>query len=79
MGVKLEGKDDDETDILLNPAHALVGKYGANRGMADAFADWIGKAEGGQRVVDGFEQNGFVLYTRAPREVWTEFDDLGLE
>ena len=62
----MEGKDEDETDVLLNPARALVGAYGDNKDMADAFADWIGRAEGGQKVVGGFEQNGVVLYTRAP-------------
>ena len=64
--VQLEGKDDDKTDILLNPARALVGAYGDNKAMADAFADWIGKPEGGQKVVSEFKQNGVVLYTRAP-------------
>ena len=63
---QLEGKDDDKTDIMLNPARALVGAYGDNKAMADAFADWIGRPEGGQRVVSEFKQNGVVLYTRAP-------------
>ena len=66
ISVQLEGKDDDKTDIMLNPARALVGAYGDNKAMADAFADWIGRPEGGQRVVSEFKQNGVVLYTRAP-------------
>ena len=65
-GVKLEGKDDDKTDTMLNPAHALVGAYGDNKAMADAFADWIGKPDGGQKVVSEFKQHDVVLYTRVP-------------
>ena len=62
----MEGKDDDKTDVMLNPAHVLVGKYGVNKDMADAFAEWIARPDGGQRVVSEFEQNGVVLYTKAP-------------
>ena len=64
--VQMEGKDDDKTDILLNPARALVGAYGENKAMADAFAAWIASPDGGQRVVSEFRQNGVVLYTEAP-------------
>lgn len=70
---QMEGKDDDKTDILLNPARALVGAYGKNKAMADAFAEWIARPEGGQKVVGGFEVNGVVLYTRAPREIPSGF------
>ena len=66
MVKQMEGKDDDKTDILLNPARALVGAYGENKAMADAFADWIARSEGGQKVVGTFAANGVVLYTKAP-------------
>ena len=62
----MEGKDDDKTDILLNPAHVLVGAYGENKAMADAFAAWMGRPDGGQKVVSEFAQHGVVLYTKAP-------------
>ena len=58
---------------MLNPAHVLVGagrrgddKDKEKKAMANAFADWLGMAKGGQRIVSQFEQNGQVLYTRAP-------------
>lgn len=62
----MEGKDDDKTDVLLNPARALVGAYGKNEAMADAFAEWMAKPDGGQKVVGRFTVNGVVLYTKAP-------------
>lgn len=62
----MEGKDNDKTDILLNPARVLVGAYGENKAMADAFAEWIARPDGGQEVVGEFAVNGVVLYTKAP-------------
>ena len=62
----MEGKDDDKTGTLLNPARALVGAYGKNKDMADAFAEWISRPSGGQEVVCTFAVNGVVLYTKAP-------------
>ena len=62
----MEGRDSDETDVLLNPARVLVGAYGENKAMADAFAEWIVRPDGGQKVVGGFAVNGVVLYTKAP-------------
>lgn len=62
----MEGKDDDKTDILLNPARVLVGTHGVNKNMADSFAEWVAKPDGGQKVVRGFVVNGEVLYTEAP-------------
>ena len=64
--VQLEGKDEDKTPIMLNPAHALVGKHCENKAMADAFAKWVKRLDGGQKVVSEFEQNGKVLYMPAP-------------
>ncbi len=66
MTMQMEGKDEDKTDILLNPARALVGTYGENKEMANAFAEWVARPEGGQKVVSYFAANGVVLYTRAP-------------
>ena len=43
----MEGKADDKTDVLLNPARALVGAYGESKAMADAFAKWIARLNGG--------------------------------
>lgn len=63
---QLEGHDSDPDPILLNPAHALVGKWGRYRDTARAFADWMVRADGGQKVVGGFVVGGMVLYTRAP-------------
>lgn len=69
MKIFMEGKDDDKTDILLNPARALVGAYGENKAMADAFAEWVSRPEGGQKVVGDFAVDGVVLYTQAPLEI----------
>lgn len=33
--------------------------------MAHAFADWMVREDGGQKVVGGFMGGGVVLYTRA--------------
>ena len=66
--VQREGKDEDQPPIMLNPAHVLVGQQCDNKGMADAFAKWIKRPEGGQKVVSEFKQNGVVLYTPAPLE-----------
>lgn len=61
----MEGRDTDKTDILLNPARVLVGTHGENKAMADAFAEWIARPDGGQKVVGEFAVNGVVLYTKA--------------
>lgn len=58
----MEGHDDDIDPILLNPAHALV------EDTANAFADWIVRDGGGQKVASEFTVNGTVLYTKAPEE-----------
>ena len=62
----MEGKDDDKTDVLLNPARVLEGAYGENNAIADAFAEWIARPDGGQKVVGEFAANGVVLYTSGP-------------
>jgi len=58
---------DNEEDPLLNPAHALVGAFGANKGMATAFVDWLIRLDGGQRVIESFTVNGHILYSPAPK------------
>lgn len=61
----MEGRDEDENDELLNPASLLVGRGALNGEMANAFADWMVRADGGQQVVRGFAMGGVVLYTVA--------------
>lgn len=66
---QMEGKDDDKTGILLEPARALAGVQVVNKAykdMADAFAEWVVRQEGGQKVVSEFAPNGVVLYAKAP-------------
>lgn len=50
----MQGKDNDEDPVLLDPARLLVGTYDPNRYMAEAFADWIVRADGGQKIIKGF-------------------------
>ncbi|KAL8714747.1 MAG: hypothetical protein Q9220_001260 [cf. Caloplaca sp. 1 TL-2023] len=66
MKIYMEAHDSDLDHVLLNPAHALVGIYGANKKIADAFANWMIRDEGGQKVIAGFAIAGQVLYTKAP-------------
>ncbi|KAL8704545.1 MAG: hypothetical protein Q9201_002280 [Fulgogasparrea decipioides] len=66
MTVFMEARDEDADDILLNPAHALVGTWGRYKGTANAFTDWMVQENGGQEVASGFRVNGAVLYTKAP-------------
>lgn len=44
--------------------------------MANAFADWMVRDDGGQAVVEKFAVNGVVLYTKAPSE--EEANELGV-
>ena len=37
--------------------------------MANAFADWMIKEDGGQYVIKTFQKNGYDLYTGAPQGV----------
>ena len=59
---------DGEGDVLLNPAHALVGVNVANLAMAGDFVDWLSAAGGGQEVIEKFVVNGTRLYSKAPRK-----------
>ncbi|KAL8776626.1 MAG: hypothetical protein Q9213_008199 [Squamulea squamosa] len=68
MTVYMEQHDSDTDQTLLNPAHALVGTWGKYRDMANAFADWMIRDDGGQKIASEFTVNGAVLYTRAPKE-----------
>jgi hypothetical protein len=40
---------DDE--LLLNPAHALVGRHAQNKEMANEFIAWLVSFNGGQKVI----------------------------
>lgn len=57
---------DEEDDLLLNPAHLLVGTKAKNPKVAQSFADWVVSSQGGQKVVREFEKNGEILYSAAP-------------
>ena len=57
---------NNATDPLLLPAHLLVGAKAANMTQADGFAKWAVSKTGGQKVVEGFEIGGQVLYSTAP-------------
>ncbi|OCK94872.1 putative extracellular tungstate binding protein [Cenococcum geophilum 1.58] len=56
---------DSADDVLLNPAHLLVGNKAAHPDVADAFAKWVVSANG-QKVITDFKKNGQQLYTGAP-------------
>jgi len=61
---------DGADDVLLNPAHVLLGKQGAGRdvdGIVRMFMNWVTLEDGGQHVVATFARNGRVLFSRAPR------------
>jgi len=65
MTIFMEG-GDEEGDLLLNPAHALVCSYGENKEMANLFVDWLIRADGGQEVIKSFAVNNTVLYSVSP-------------
>ena len=56
---------DSEDDVLLNPAHLLVGNKAIRPDIADAFAKWV-VSTNGQKVITDFKKNGQQLYTGAP-------------
>jgi ABC-type tungstate transport system permease subunit len=62
----MEGGDTEEDEVLLNPAHILVGKNGKNKEMAERFREWMVSREGGQEVIRTFAVNGVVLYSMVP-------------
>ncbi|KAL8994385.1 MAG: hypothetical protein Q9169_005620 [Polycauliona sp. 2 TL-2023] len=68
MTVFMEQHDSDQDQTMLNPAHALVGTWGKNKDIANAYADWTVREDGGQKVASEFKVNGAVLYTKAPKE-----------
>jgi ABC-type tungstate transport system permease subunit len=57
---------DDANDLLLNPAHVLLGKNTTDPTIAGAFLSWVVDSAGGQQVIANFEKNGQVLYSKAP-------------
>ncbi|KAK1998001.1 extracellular solute-binding protein family 1 [Colletotrichum falcatum] len=56
---------DNETDLLLNPAHLFVGRKAKNLTMAYKFADWS-VSRNGQKIITDFKKNGEQLYSGAP-------------
>lgn len=75
MRVFKEAFDARGGDVLLNPAHLLVGSRAREQEIAEAFAEWMGAEDGGQKVVEEFAVNGAVLHSTAPkgeREDWVQ-------
>ena len=62
----MEQLDSDADQTMLNPAHALVGTWGRYKDMANAYANWTIREDGGQRIAREFTVHGAVLYTAAP-------------
>ncbi|KAF7557545.1 hypothetical protein G7Z17_g552 [Cylindrodendrum hubeiense] len=56
---------DKAEDLLLNPAHLLIGKKAPNAKEAARFAKWV-VSKKGQAVVTGFKKDGEQLYNAAP-------------
>ncbi|KIW52909.1 hypothetical protein PV05_08518 [Exophiala xenobiotica] len=63
MMVFKESFDAQQDDPLINPAHALVGSLAKEGDLAEAFADWLSQADGGQKVIRDFATNGTILYS----------------
>ncbi|EGN94555.1 hypothetical protein SERLA73DRAFT_188517 [Serpula lacrymans var. lacrymans S7.3] len=63
--------DADETnpDILLNPAHILLGARADEKFKEECqhFMDWVVSPDGGQKVIREFKKEGEVLYSEAPK------------
>ncbi|RXW22430.1 hypothetical protein EST38_g3427 [Candolleomyces aberdarensis] len=59
---------DDPDDLLLNPAHVLLGAKANPEDIAVgmAFLDWVNDSLGGRKVVKEFKKNGQVLYSEPP-------------
>ncbi|KAH6880789.1 hypothetical protein B0T10DRAFT_411712 [Thelonectria olida] len=55
---------DKPDDLLLNPAHLLVGEKAPNPKEAETFAKWV-VSKKGQAVITGFKKDGEQLYTGA--------------
>jgi ABC-type tungstate transport system permease subunit len=56
---------DSEDDVLLNPAHLLVGKKAQNATIAYQFVEWAIGSDG-QKIITDFKKNGEQLYSGAP-------------
>jgi len=59
---------DNATDLLLNPAHVLLGAKADPTAteVSQAFMKWVVSADGGQKVIAEFKKNEQVLYSQAP-------------
>lgn len=63
-----ESHESHKTNVMLNPAHALISTNSKNKPLANKFLDWLIKDDGGQDIIGNFKPNGTdVLYTRAPK------------
>ncbi|KAI0046984.1 hypothetical protein FA95DRAFT_1559537 [Auriscalpium vulgare] len=70
MVIYKAGGDEDPSDLLLNPAHVLLGKDvdAENESICSSFMDWVIAEDGGQKVIREFKKNGEVLYSEAPKK-----------
>jgi ribosome biogenesis protein BMS1 len=57
---------EDEHDLLLNPAHLLIGARAQDLAFAKEFAAWATSKDGGQAVVAQFKKYGQIVYSPAP-------------
>lgn len=69
-----ESHESHGTNVMLNPAHALISTNAKNKPLANKFLDWLIMDDGGQKIIEKFaskptksDRNGVVLYTRAPK------------
>jgi ABC-type tungstate transport system permease subunit len=63
------GSDEIKDDLLLNPAHVLLGSKAddTNLEISTAFMEWVIRKDGGQKVIREFKTpSGEVLYSEAP-------------
>ncbi|KAI9571747.1 hypothetical protein HD554DRAFT_2213768 [Boletus coccyginus] len=67
-----EGGDTDPNDLLLNPAHVLLGAgaNSTNEEIWNKFMEWVVAPDGGQLVIQNFKKpsgpDGVQLYSVAP-------------
>lgn len=57
---------NDSNDMLLNPAHVLLGPQAKHAEICAQFMEWVVSSDGGQKIIAGFQKNGQLLYNKAP-------------
>lgn len=62
-----ESHGSHQTNVMLNPAHAIISTNAKNKPLANKFLDWLIEDDGGQDIIGNFAPNGVLLYTRAPK------------